>query len=74
VLDLQNSFQISKFSVDNFVDMSALQGAKPLKSRVESECPLKKHLERTHMNQQLTVAIPFVAPELLASLRCRTAA
>jgi len=26
------------------------------------------------MNQQLTVAIPFVAPELLASLRCRTAA
>jgi hypothetical protein len=74
VLDLQNPFQISKFSVDNFVDMSPLQGAKPLKSRAESKCPLKKHFKRTLINQQLRIAIAFVARRIAELFLCRTAA
>jgi hypothetical protein len=74
VIDLQTPFEISKISVDNFVDMWLRQGAMPLKSRAASECPLKKHFKRTYINQQLTGAIPFVALKLIGSRRCRTAA
>jgi hypothetical protein len=74
VLDLQTPFKISKLSVDNFVDISTWRGGRPLKSRAESKCYLKKQLQRIYINQGLTIAISFVAGCQEARWICRTAA